>query len=114
MLGVGRVVLLLFVVAVVLLIFLVDAVVHFVTESATATEQTSLTFLIAAAESTRSFFPFEFALLSRWWVLATLLSTACRVRKPLVSGCFVRVLLVIDEVPTLREMCAEILDDWAS
>lgn len=99
------VLLLLFVVTVVFLVFLVHAVVHLLTESTAMAEATFALLTVAAETSRCAFAIFKFALLRRW-VFTALLSTACSVWEPLISGRLVGVLLVIDEVPPLRKMCA--------
>lgn len=105
------VLLLLVMTAVMFLIFLVDTAVHLLAEPTTMAEQTSLAFLSVAAESSRPLFSLFKLTLLRRRVFATLLSTTCGVWEPLVSGCFMGVLLIVDEVPALREMCTEILND---
>lgn len=102
--------LMLLVMAVVFLVLLVDTVVHFLTEPTAATKQTSFTFLAIAPDTSRTSSLFELALLWRW-VLTTHLSTACGIWKSLVSGCFVGVLLVVNKVPSLCKVCAEVLNN---
>lgn len=107
------VLLLLVMTTIVFLVLLVEAVVHLLTETTTMAEHTSFTFFAVTAKSSRTFFTLlELALL--WWVLATLLRSTCGIWESEVSGGFVGVLLIINEVPALCEVRAEILDDWTA
>lgn len=111
MFGVRRIVLLFFVMAIVLLIFLIDAVVHLLAESAGMTEHASFALFTVTPKPSRTFFSVELTLLLRRGVLAALLRTARSIWEPLISGCFEGILLIVDEVPTLCEVSAEILND---
>lgn len=76
-----------------LMILLVDLAKYLLAQAATArAEQASLTFLAAAK--------------------TTLLITAAGVGQPGITRVLLAVLFIVDEVPALREMRAEILDDW--
>jgi hypothetical protein len=95
---------------IVFLVLLVEAVVHLLTETSTMAEHTSFTLFVVTAKPSRTFLTLlKIALL--WWILATLLRPTCGIWESEISGGFMGVLLVVDEVPALCKVRAEILDN---
>jgi hypothetical protein len=103
--------------AVVLLSVLIELADDLLTEvpttAASMTKQSSFTLFFATKSTLALFFVLETPLLhGRWRVDAALLGSAAGFRQSRVSRSLLAVLLVVDEVPALREVGAEILYYW--
>lgn len=84
---------------------LIKLAVHLLTQT-TVAENSSITLFIAT-ETTLSFVSFETSLLS--W---RLLGATTNIGQSSVSSGFLAVLFVVDEIPALRKMSTQILNNW--
>lgn len=102
-----------------LMVSLIDLVVKLLAQTAafTVAEQPSLTIFVAVivAKPTLAFLVLKPTLLDwGWWIDTTLLGTAACVWYSGIPGGLLTVFLIIYEVPALRKMCAEILNNRTS